>query len=297
MPVCTFSTCCRTPFARADRVKTMVHSYKSESHWAAVLAACSEQMGLTTHIGTLHRVARWKFGIFMYFEGDGAASIATHVSFVLYLTSVIIYFYCAKTEKFEFKDEDELQHARYLTGDSFRNGHISGALIQVKPDWVFYFNVVIQLLSVSRLLFWFLIVAYGYLRKGYFSFLYKREAKKNASALECATDEAIATAEAKMNYIRQKMTKLELLLSKSVGGLKTDARMMEVTNTALTVMVLIPLANWEAYKYLWVPTFLHIWHAKFFFLILLKDRMTGIEAKNDAMSYRTKVYVKNKSTL
>ena len=39
-----------------------------------------------------------------------------------------------------------------------------------------------------------------------------------------------------------------------------------------------------------MPTFLHIWHAKFFFLILLKNRMTGIEAKNDAMSYRTKVY-------
>ena len=84
-----------------DRVKSMVHIFKSESLWAAALASCCEQMALQTRIGTLHRVPRWKFGVFMYFEGDAAASVATHVSFVIYLTSFIVYFYVSANEQYQ----------------------------------------------------------------------------------------------------------------------------------------------------------------------------------------------------
>jgi hypothetical protein len=62
------------------------------------------------------------------------------------------------------------------------------------------------------------------------------------------------------------------------------------TNCGLTFIACMPLYDWKHYQYAWTPTFIHIWHAKFFFLILFKNWLTAREGKNDAMSYRTKAY-------
>ena len=220
-----------------------------------------------------------------YFEGDAASSFATHASFLIYFTSFIIYFHVSANEQ-----DQEGHGARYFNSDDFKNGALSGSLVQFRPNWVFYFNLGVQLLTISRLIFWFVLLLYGNALKLYVTWFHAREVGKTASLAESRSGEDRRSLEATTDYVLQKKVNLEALLAKSIGGLKNGASLLEWTNLLLTVMVLLPLADWETYKYLWLPTFLHIWHAKFFLLIMIKDRMTAIEAKNDAMSYRTKVY-------
>ena len=91
----------------------------------------------------------------------------------------------------------------------------------------------------------------------YISWFHKREIKKADELNDAATDEHLRTVEADVHYFEQKKIKTQSVLSKSVAGVKNGASFLEWTNIMLTVMVILPVVDWETYKYLWVRA--HFW--------------------------------------